>query len=222
MKRSYYITIPEPCHENWQGMIPVENGRFCASCQKKVFDFTTASDKEIIKALNRNDNLCGRFRTTQLNRDLVVRKEKNSFWIAASTAILSFLSIGNSGIQAQEKAKTEQTDQKKSTAHKKSLFRSNKEMIITGTVTEAGLPLPGASIVLQRTAGGTQTDMDGNFSIKAKKGDILVFTFIGMKDARIEITSDKKLIVDMKASNENIECINVTAGAIKRRKVLKP
>jgi len=52
---------------------------------------------------------------------------------------------------------------------------------VTGTVVEStsGDPLPGVNIVVQGTNQGTQSDFDGNFSIAASEGDILVFSYIG-------------------------------------------
>ena len=47
MENKYKITIPEPCHENWDEMTPRENGRFCMSCSKTVVDFTSMLPDEI-------------------------------------------------------------------------------------------------------------------------------------------------------------------------------
>ncbi|MEN2414049.1 energy transducer TonB [Flavobacterium mesophilum] len=63
------ITIPEPCHENWDKMTPNENGRFCASCSKTVIDFTQMLPEEIqhFFTQNQNEKICGRFRKSQLD-----------------------------------------------------------------------------------------------------------------------------------------------------------
>ena len=48
---------------------------------------------------------------------------------------------------------------------------------VSGTVTDSdGLPLPGVNIVVDGTVNGTQTDFDGNYSISASNGQVLVFT----------------------------------------------
>ena len=64
------ISIPKPCHENWEDMTPVDKGKFCQSCSKVVRDFTNLSDNEIIKDLTRDFNTCGNFREDQLDRNL--------------------------------------------------------------------------------------------------------------------------------------------------------
>ncbi|MES2863773.1 MAG: hypothetical protein V4666_06625 [Bacteroidota bacterium] len=80
MKSKIQITIPEPCNEGWQNMTPVEKGRFCASCQKTVLDFTYLSDNEIINLFNKNDNLCVRIKVSQLNRNLIETKRTSNYF----------------------------------------------------------------------------------------------------------------------------------------------
>lgn len=65
------ITIPKPCHENWEIMTPEEKGRFCSVCSKTVRDFSVASDQEIIEVFSHSsEDICGNFNASQLNRDL--------------------------------------------------------------------------------------------------------------------------------------------------------
>lgn len=53
---------------------------------------------------------------------------------------------------------------------------------ITGVVSDKTGSLPGANVVVMGTTRVTQTDMDGKYTIEAKKGDQLVFSFVGMKE----------------------------------------
>ncbi|WP_300567713.1 carboxypeptidase-like regulatory domain-containing protein [Flavobacterium sp.] len=198
MSQKINISIPEPCHENWQKMSPTEKGRFCDSCQKKVFDFTNASDRQIISAYNKNSNLCGRFLNTQLDRDLVAPKEKSTFWMATTSTIISFFALGSQESIAQEAVKTEQTDQKiisKSTAGENDAIEGKT---ITGIVTDSVNPWPGISIVIKGTQKGTTTNFDGLYSIKAKEGDVLVFHLMGLEEKEITIGNDTIYNVIMK------------------------
>jgi hypothetical protein len=69
MERKHKITIPEPCHENWDKMTPKENGRFCLSCSKTVVDFTSMLPNEVQHFFiqNQNKKICGRFKNSQLD-----------------------------------------------------------------------------------------------------------------------------------------------------------
>ncbi|WP_221393693.1 TonB-dependent receptor [Dyadobacter sp. NIV53] len=69
---------------------------------------------------------------------------------------------------------------------------------ISGTVVDhTNAPLPGASIVLKGTSKGVVTDADGNFSIQAEIGDILVISFIGTTTQEISIKDGSKLKVTL-------------------------
>lgn len=62
------LTIPKPCHENWEGMTPEDKGRFCGMCQKTVIDFTEMAPTEIGQFFQEHEGqkICGRFRDDQL------------------------------------------------------------------------------------------------------------------------------------------------------------
>lgn len=210
MKNTIQITIPKPCHENWQEMTVVDKGKFCSSCQKTVIDFTSVSNREIINIFNKSNNLCGRFTASQLNRDIVKPNEKSSMWIAASAAVVSFFTIGNQEVKAQEVVKIEQTDKK--TLDENLENNSDDERIITGVVSDSIGTLPGANVIIQGTNKSTQTDVDGKYSIKAKTGDVLVFSFVGFIDSKLKIEKNQdiynpKLYI-------NIEVISGRVGMI--------
>ena len=140
MKKPIQITIPAPCHEDWGQMTPSEKGRFCASCQKNVIDFTRASDRKIAAAFAKDKDMCGRFLETQLERDLVVPKEKSTVWVAASAAVISFLGLGTHDGEAQIAPTTEQCEPKMHYVGKPAA-PSLKTVIITGVVSDDLGPL---------------------------------------------------------------------------------
>ncbi|WP_238567944.1 hypothetical protein [Flavobacterium sp. ASV13] len=73
MERKHIITIPEPCHQDWNKMTPSGNDRFCLSCSKTVVDFTSMLSEEIQHFFiqNQNNKICGRFRKSQLDSVIV-------------------------------------------------------------------------------------------------------------------------------------------------------
>ena len=69
MNSQIKISIPDPCHEDWNKMIPNEKGRFCQSCSKIVVDFTTMLPDDIKNYFleNRGKSICGRIKQSQLD-----------------------------------------------------------------------------------------------------------------------------------------------------------
>lgn len=89
---------------------------------------------------------------------------------------------------------------------------------ITGMVkSESGELIPSASVVVKNSTRGVITDFDGKYSIKASKGDILVFQYIGMVTQEITVGDSNTINVIFEESSENLEEI-VVVGYGKQRK----
>lgn len=90
---------------------------------------------------------------------------------------------------------------------------------VTGTVTdEQGLPLPGVNILVEDTNRGTQTDFDGNYSIEAAEGEVLVFSFVGMETARFTVGNVTTIDAILQADAAQLQEVVVTALGIRREK----
>ncbi|WP_299781834.1 TonB-dependent receptor [uncultured Formosa sp.] len=74
-----------------------------------------------------------------------------------------------------------------------------QQKTITGTVTSAteGMVLPGVNVILKGGADGTVVDFDGNYSLKATTGDVLVFIFLGYKQQEIVVGDQSVINVKM-------------------------
>jgi len=93
-----------------------------------------------------------------------------------------------------------------------------QERTVSGVVTDnAGLPLPGASVLVKGTQNGTQTDFDGKYSIKATASQVLVFSYIGIKSQEI-VASSSNVNVKLISSATELDGVVVTALGIKREK----
>ena len=93
-----------------------------------------------------------------------------------------------------------------------------QEKELSGIVTESGMPLPGVTVILQGTQQGTQTDLDGKYMLKVNKGDVLLFSFIGMKEVQYKVANASVFNVEMKSEEQMLEGVVVTALGIKRDK----
>ncbi|MGL5112580.1 MAG: SusC/RagA family TonB-linked outer membrane protein [Flavobacterium sp.] len=91
-----------------------------------------------------------------------------------------------------------------------------QEKMITGKVTDNTGPIPGANVLIKGTSSGVQTDFDGLFSIKAKTGDVLVFSYMGMKDISVTVGSSAALNVKLSEAPNELETVVVTALGVKK------
>ncbi|MGO4906110.1 SusC/RagA family TonB-linked outer membrane protein [Flavobacterium sp. W20_MBD1_R3] len=87
-----------------------------------------------------------------------------------------------------------------------------QERSVSGIVSDnAGIPIPGVSVLVKGTKSGTQTDFDGKFSIKATSSQILIFSYIGLKTQEISAGS---LTLKVKMADESVELEGVVINAL--------
>ncbi|MCJ0741894.1 SusC/RagA family TonB-linked outer membrane protein [Pedobacter montanisoli] len=94
-----------------------------------------------------------------------------------------------------------------------------QQVAITGKVTgaEDGLPIPGASIKIKGKSTAVQTESDGRYSIKANKGDVLQFSFLGMQTKEETVGTASVINVALKDDNTNLnEVVVVGYGTQKK------
>jgi len=64
----------------------------------------------------------------------------------------------------------------------------------SGTVTdEESIPLPGVNVIIKGTTIGASTDFDGNYTLKANNGDVIVYSFLGFTTQEIIYTGQKSI-----------------------------
>ena len=81
-----------------------------------------------------------------------------------------------------------------------------QEKTISGTVSDvSGMPLPGVNIIVKNTSNGTQTDFDGKYSIEAETGDVIVFSYVGLKVQEVTIGASSTIDVSMEEDASVLE-----------------
>src|SRR5690606_21680776 len=77
---------------------------------------------------------------------------------------------------------------------------------VSGTVSDANGPLPGASVLVKGTTNGTQTDFDGNFTLNDIGGsDVLVISYIGYKTLEVPIGGRATVNVTLEEDTQALE-----------------
>jgi TonB-linked SusC/RagA family outer membrane protein len=93
-----------------------------------------------------------------------------------------------------------------------------QEKTVSGTVSDTSGALPGVSILIKGTTTGTETDFDGKYSIKAKVGDVLSFSYLGYKTVERTVGSSSTINVTMEEDANVLDEVVVTGLGIKRDK----
>jgi len=92
---TYKITIPKPCHEDWNKMSPEDQGRFCDKCCKTVLDFSSKSSSEVQQFIHehQNEKLCGRFSNDQLSKPVRLEIPYHALYNRLTTAQAFLVSL---------------------------------------------------------------------------------------------------------------------------------
>ena len=84
------------------------------------------------------------------------------------------------------------------TSYEKADLVATMQSTITGTITDAnGVPLPGASVLVKGTTRGVAADFDGNYSVEANPGEVLVFSYTGYNSAERTVGADTVINVSL-------------------------
>src|SRR5690606_9086972 len=83
----------------------------------------------------------------------------------------------------------------------------NAQEPITGTVTSEkdGMPLAGANIVVKGTQAATSTDFDGNYSLDAPEGSVLVVSYVGFATKEITVGNDRVVNIFLQVDTNALE-----------------
>ncbi|WP_299252299.1 SusC/RagA family TonB-linked outer membrane protein [uncultured Aquimarina sp.] len=90
---------------------------------------------------------------------------------------------------------------------------------ITGVVIDPyGSPIPGVNITVLNSDRGVTTNFDGIYSIKAGKGEVLQFSYIGYKIQTISIIDQNVINITLLEDTDELEEVIVTSLGIKKEK----
>ncbi|MDO7742885.1 MAG: carboxypeptidase-like regulatory domain-containing protein, partial [Pedobacter sp.] len=98
------------------------------------------------------------------------------------------------------------------------LFAQQRQ--ISGKVTSADGPLPGAVVKIKAKSGGTGTNNDGAFVLSAQTGDILVISSIGYKTKEVPVSTGNTVNVVLADDNQNLDEVVVVGYGVQQKKLV--
>ena len=90
---------------------------------------------------------------------------------------------------------------------------------ISGNISDETGPLPGATVIVSGTNTGTVADFDGNYSISANAGDVLVFSFVGFTAQEVSVGNQDTINVVLVPSNELEEVLVTGYGSQQQKEI---
>ncbi|HMP29528.1 MAG TPA: carboxypeptidase-like regulatory domain-containing protein, partial [Saprospiraceae bacterium] len=99
-----------------------------------------------------------------------------------------------------------------------------QDMTIKGVIKSSDdwQPLIGATVLVKGTTRGTNTDLDGRFTIQAKEGDVLQISYVGWQEREITIGKNTSLDILLKPSATKLDEVTITAAlgqVVKKRNI---
>lgn len=93
---------------------------------------------------------------------------------------------------------------------------------ISGKVTssEDNNTLPGVNVTIKGQKNGTQTDIDGAFAIEAKKGDILVFSFMGYTTQEKRIGDSKTVSIVLASEASQLHDVVIVGYGTQKKEAI--
>lgn len=91
-----------------------------------------------------------------------------------------------------------------------------QQIDVKGNITDAGgMPIAGATIIIEGTNRGTTSDFDGNYDIYANSDDVLVVSFLGYKSVKQPINGQTIINIILRPDSENLKEVVINAGYYK-------
>ncbi|MBX7155156.1 MAG: carboxypeptidase-like regulatory domain-containing protein [Bacteriodetes bacterium] len=231
-QQSYSLHIDSPCHEQWDAMLQVRNGKYCLHCAKTVIDCTNLTDVEIDTVVqqqhaNGKSTFCGRFRNEQLNRALVLPHQQRGSYFALPVLIAGALAtLAPEQTNAQEVpesmkcAQPSIPQQKASQTASDTTVKATPQPLIPDSTTIVGYvkdnngkPLGGATIRVIGIKRGAISKADGSFRIANVPVGIheLKITYIGLEAQTILYNTMQPKLLNITLKATRIQC---TTGCI--------
>ena len=181
--------------------------------------FKDARLEQVLDAIMKQSGVKIAYSSDELQKDRVVSVDIQTSDIL--TALRSVLGDGYSFKQIEDyiaiarKETSEESDVINNTVIDDRIWTIQGQVLEN---SEPPYPLPGVNILIKGTSLGTISDGNGYFTIKAKRGDILIFKYLGFKDYEYVVSrAISNLTVSLNSDSEELDEIVVTGISEEKR-----
>lgn len=99
-------------------------------------------------------------------------------------------------------------------------LHSGAQTKVTGTVSDANGPIPGANVNLKGTKTGVSTGFDGTYTIDVPSNGILVFSFIGLRNKEVAVNGQSKINVSLEEDSAQLKEVVVIGYGTQRKEAV--
>lgn len=100
-------------------------------------------------------------------------------------------------------------------------FTANAQSSVSGNVSDANGPIPGANVVIKGTTNGVSTDYDGNYTINnVPSNGVLVVSFIGYENKEVPVQGKSRIDVVLEESTSTLEEVVVIGYGTQRKEAV--
>lgn len=219
------LVLTDPCLEQWDDMKQSGDGRYCGHCKKTILDLTNKSDAELLEFFkNKQDNVCGRLLSTQLNRKLV-QPSSNLRWhwlmpLAMGAAIITPAQAQNlKPLLVHNDKITDSSPVSVDSAAKIAVLRDTINGMVVDDLT--GKPLTGVKVRQKHFENVLAiTDSTGRFELSTTGADIAIpFIFDLAGYSMMETSLNNDMVVKL-AAVRTIRIGGVSTVALNKQPLL--
>ncbi|MFK8057612.1 MAG: T9SS type A sorting domain-containing protein [Saprospiraceae bacterium] len=219
MQLSTTVNLSTPCTAAGDQLVPLSKGSYCHTCEKQVVDYTSMSDRELVRALRQNPTGCGTFRRDQLNRPLIENELVRRGYSLAAIALLlamQLCALEVSGQTISPNAHIEITSAIATSG--KSQANQLKDLTIRelNVIDNEGYPLSYATVAILnddfKIIGGEATDSAGSVFLKlTDQAASIRVSYIGYQHQEISIESLEDNLIELLPLSSQLAEVEIIA-----------
>ncbi|WP_338792921.1 VIT domain-containing protein [Bernardetia sp. MNP-M8] len=217
----YEISPPAELKEEYEKLLAQKTQKI-ASTESEIIKLALADYEEKIEwwTENKKDSLPEQpKKTSQTN---TTTSQSNTETNTNSTTEATTENVEETEEETEEEENNSSEETESQTTQNQTISDNESEILgyernktIKGTLISADGALPGATVQIKGTTIGTQTDMEGNYSIVCSEKDVLVFRFIGYKTVEENIANRSN--IDVTLSSGSLQEVVVTGMAVEEK-----